>query len=342
MQIMELFFSGHVFARFCTGKNVGSFAFELLEPFIDQRLMHSMFGAELSNGFLSRKGREGDFRFERRGVIFPFGHDDSPCVRLSYHTCPNFGEHLFITLISSTDSAPLFSEQLAIHLSSKSNKNFIYENVQKLIQNMTIEEEAILISEIDQNKQNLKKEFDTLFNEKYTNISQKESFDFISHQEIQFFMRIIAPCLIIHGKFPSALLRRARLGDENIIKWLARLDNSVLKDSKIAQYIHKLSFNNPTKHKIFCRSLAEESSTLDICEIKISIATLISRVNLIFHKTCGSQRLNAEEIRNLFTQEARRHGLEDDFDLPASKEALYKRIKRNTIWDELFKLPDKF
>ncbi|MGE4443092.1 MAG: hypothetical protein AB7D27_16635 [Desulfomicrobium sp.] len=67
---MELFLSVHVCARFCTGKNVASFAFELLEPFIDQRLMHSMFGAELGDVFLSRKGREGDFRFERRGVFF--------------------------------------------------------------------------------------------------------------------------------------------------------------------------------------------------------------------------------------------------------------------------------
>ena len=55
---------------FCTGKDVGSLTFELFEPFIDQRLMHSMLGAELGNGFLSRKGREGNFRFERRGMIF--------------------------------------------------------------------------------------------------------------------------------------------------------------------------------------------------------------------------------------------------------------------------------
>ncbi|MDO9584838.1 MAG: hypothetical protein Q7J24_17295, partial [Desulfomicrobium sp.] len=55
------------------------------------------------DGFLSRKGREGDFRFERRGMIFPFGHDDSPCVRLSYHTCPNFGEHLCFHLRTEFD-----------------------------------------------------------------------------------------------------------------------------------------------------------------------------------------------------------------------------------------------
>lgn len=246
-----------------------------------------------------------------------------------------------VKLISSVDNTPIFTEQLKIHLSSKIEKNELYQNVQNEIQTMSAEEIDMLNSEIELNKQNLKKECDALLNEKYSNISQKESFDLVSTQEIQFFMRIIIPCLVIHGKFHSTMLRKARLGDENIIKWMARLDNSILKDSKIAQYIHKLSFNNPTRHKIFCRSLTEESSTLDIGEIKVSIATLISRVNFLFHKVCGSKRLNSEEIRYLFTQEARMHGLEDDFDLPASKEALYKRIKRNTIWDEIIKLPDK-
>lgn len=258
-----------------------------------------------------------------------------------YRNSKEIFELALIKLILSTNNAPLLLEQLTIHLSSEKEKKSIYENVQKQIQDMNAEELSIFTSEIDQNKQDFIKECDSLFNEKYNNVSQKESLDFISNIEIQFFMRIIVPCLIIHGKFPSTLLRKARLGDENIIKWMARLDNSTLKDSKIAQYIHKLSFNNPTRHKIFCRSLTEESSTFDIGEIKVSIATLISRVNFLFHKVCGSKRLNSEEIRNLFTQEARMHGLEDDFDLPASKEALYKRIKRNTIWDEIIKLPDK-
>ena len=46
---------------------------------------------KISSSFCS--SRLADFRFERRGVIFPFGHDDSPCVRLIYHICSNFGEH---------------------------------------------------------------------------------------------------------------------------------------------------------------------------------------------------------------------------------------------------------
>lgn len=236
-----------------------------------------------------------------------------------------------LSMLEKSDNTSIFQEQFALTLLSKNTKKQIYENSINEIHGYSDEEKIEFNSEITDYVGQFKNESDVLFAETFDDVSREEALDFISETEIQFYSRVIIPCLVLYGKFPSQLLRKARLGDEKSIKQLAQIDHSVIHDKKISEYLHKLSFRNPTQHKLLIRALVRDHPKPKKKDLKIDAAALISLFNSLFCKALKTKKMTAPQIRQLFV---------DDPDLPVA-ETFYKSIKRNTMWDDLLKLPDK-
>ncbi len=243
-------------------------------------------------------------------------------------------------LLSTTENASIFTEQLSLYLLPKIEREKIIADAINEINSYSNDKKTTFEFESLEYKNRLKNESDAIFNENFDNITRDEARAFIFQNEIQFFARIIIPCLVLYGKFPSQLLRNARLGDEKSIKQLAQIDHSIIYDVKISKYIHKLSFNNPTQHKLLIRALVRSQPKPKKKDLKIDAAALISSFNALFSKALKTKKMTAPQIRQLFVNEANLHGLNDDPDLPVA-ETFYKSIKRNTLWDDLLKLPDK-
>ena len=246
-----------------------------------------------------------------------------------------------LTMLETTDNASIFKEQFALSLLPKNIKKQLQENTINEIRAYSDEEKVKFDSELTDYVEQFKKESDVLFSETYKDVSREEARSFISNTEIQFFSRVIIPCLVLYGKFPSQLLRKARLGDEKAIKQLAQIDFSIIHDKKISKYLHNLSFCNPTHHRLLTRALVRDHPKPKKKDLKIDAAALISLFNELFCKALKTKKMTAPQLRQIFVNEAKIHGRENDIDLPDSDEAFYKSIKRNTMWDDLLKIPDK-
>jgi len=236
-----------------------------------------------------------------------------------------------LNMLIKTNNASLLLEQLSFYLLPQKEKNSLIIDAIDEINSFSVEDKIKFQSEVADYSKRLKNESDELCNENYDNISRDEARYFISDSVIQFFSRIIIPCLVLYGKFPSQLLRKARLGDEKSIKKLAQIDHSIIHDKKISAYIHNLSFRNPTRHKLLIRILVKDHPKPKMKDLKFDAAALISLFNALFSKALKTKKMTAPQIRQLFV---------DDPELPVA-ETFYKSIKRNTMWDDLLKLPDK-
>lgn len=237
-----------------------------------------------------------------------------------------------LNMLSTTGRCSLLLEQMCLYLLPQKERNDILYETLNEISSYSIEEKIKFQSEVADYNQRLKQESDALFNENYENVSRDQAISFISESEIQFFLKVIIPCFVLYGKFPSQLLRKARLGDEKSIKQLVQIDHSIIHDKKISQYIHNLSFRNPTRHKLLIRVLVKDHPKPKEKDLKVDAAALISLFNDLFSKVLKTKKMTAPQIRQLFV---------DDTDLPVA-ETFYKSIKRNTMWDDLLKLPDKY
>ncbi len=243
-------------------------------------------------------------------------------------------------MLSKTDNSSIFLEQLSFCLLAQKERDIFIADAINEINSYSDEEKKKFQSEVMDYNQRLKKESDAFLNDNYDDISREEARSFISDQDIQFFARIIIPCLVLYGKFPSQLLRKARLGDEKAIKQLVQIDYSIIHDKKISKYIHDLSFRNPTRHKLLIRSLVRNQKKPNKRDLKVDAAALISLFNNLFSKVLKTKKMTSHQIRQILVAEAKLHGLTDDPDLPVA-ETLYKSLKRNTMWDNLIKFPDK-
>lgn len=246
-----------------------------------------------------------------------------------------------LSMLSKNENASIFFEQLSFYLLPDKEKSNILSEAVNEIKSYSDDEIEIFKSKLEDYNKRLKQESDAIFNENYNNISRDEVKIFISDSNIQFFSRIIIPCIVLYGKFPSQLLRQARQGDDESIKLLARIDHSIIHDKRISQYIHHMSFHNPTKHKLLIRSLVKDHKKPNIKDLKIDAASLIFLFNTLSSKILKTKKLTTPQIRKLFVNESKLHGRLDDLDLPQSDETLRQGIKRNTMWNGLIKLPDK-
>lgn len=245
-----------------------------------------------------------------------------------------------LSMLEETENAPFFLEQFVLTLIPKNEKQKIEDNIINEIHTYSDEESIKFNSEVANYVVKFKNESDALLSETYKNVSQDEALSYISNPEIQFFSRVIIPCLALYGKFPSQLLRKARLGDEKSIKQLAQIDHSIVHEKKVSKYIHNLSFRNPTRHKLLIRAIVRDHPKPNLKAFKIDAAALISTINTLFSKASKTKKMTTPQLRQIFKDEAKSYGLTDDKELPTA-ETLYKSIKRNTMWEELFKLPDK-
>lgn len=245
-----------------------------------------------------------------------------------------------LSMLESTSNASLFQEQFALALIPKNERTQLIENTINQIRAYSDEEKIKFNSELTDYAIQLKNESDILFSETYKDVSRDEARLFISRPEIQFFSRVIVPCLALYGKFPSQLLRKARLGDEKSIKQIVRIDYSIINDKKISQYIHNLSFRNPTHHKLLIRAIVKDHQKPKLKDFKTNAAALISMINVLLSKALKTKKMTTPQLRQIFVDSAKSHRQIDDQELPTA-ETLYQSIKRNTMWEELFKLPDK-
>jgi hypothetical protein len=252
-----------------------------------------------------------------------------------WHECYRHSKHIFnlsiLTTLLNTDNASTFREQFAISIATKKERQNFIDTTTNEVRSYSDEEKMEFNLKVVNYVEQFKNESDILFTETYDDVSRDEARDFISEIETQFYFRVIIPCLVLHGKFPSQLLRKARLGNEKFIIQLAQIDYSIVHDKKISKYIHNLSFRNPTRHKLLIRALVRDHPKPKKKDLKIDAAALISLVNSLFCKALKTKKMTAPQIRQLFI---------DDPDLPVA-ETFYKSIKRNTMWDDLLKLPDK-
>lgn len=249
------------------------------------------------------------------------------------------------TLIkSASDIHSAVSSNLVSHKSRKIKKIPPLKEWLKYYRSSKLVFEATTIELLSLIKLDYEEDFSditSLIDKQLDGISADTALDHISDYKLQFFIRIIVPCIILHGQFPSTILRRARNGNEEAIEKLSRIDHSVIHDSRISQYIFALSFRNPTRYKFLIKSLTKDHSKPGHDEIKISLAALISHINSLISSAYNNKKMTYTQIRDLFIDEAKLRGLEDDIDLPPGDDAFSRRIRRNNMWNELFKVPDK-
>ncbi|MDY0282067.1 MAG: hypothetical protein RBR35_16065, partial [Salinivirgaceae bacterium] len=152
--------------------------------------------------------------------------------------CYRYSKAIFnfsiLSMLEETENAPFFLEQFVLTLIPKNEKQKIEDNITNEIRTYSDEERIKFNSEVANYVVKFKKESDALLSETYKNVSQDEALSYISNPEIQFFSRVIIPCLALYGKFPSQLLRKARLGDEKSIKQLAQIDHSIVHEKKVS------------------------------------------------------------------------------------------------------------
>lgn len=245
-----------------------------------------------------------------------------------------------LSILETTDNASKFQEQFALSLIPAKQRQQLIENTINEIRTYSDEERNKFNSEIIDYIEQIKNESDRLFTETYNDVSQDDARTFISRSEIQFCFRVIIPCLVLYGKFPSQLLRKARLGDEKSMKQLAQIDYSIIHDKKITQYIHNLSFRNPTSHRHLIRALVRNRPRPKKKDLKVAAAALIYLFNRLFSQALKTKKMTVPQVRQLFVDVAKLHGQTDENDLPTG-ETLYKRLKLNTQWDNLIKYPEK-
>ena len=120
--------------------------------------------------------------------------------------------------------------------------------------------------------------------------------------EMQFFVRVFIPCMLLYGQAPSRLLRSARLGDLKALKMLISVDPHMVNDPGIARLRYQWQ-NDPAK----CYSLAQLNTALIPCpESQPSLWLIKARLGgLLLHlsnvlKPVNHDALGPHDIRDLF------------------------------------------
>lgn len=152
--------------------------------------------------------------------------------------------------------------------------------------------------------------------------------------ELSFVFLVFVPCYMIYQTGPGKLYHKARLGDEDAIDKLLRLDPFMLHDPAIGQRIQKIRlFGRQTTYQNLVEApLKPIKAKITNNKIKTSMATLISMI-----AEALKQPLTSTEIRNLFNaiaKDADKH--DEDSAMPSNPETLGKAIQRKrSTWQPL-------
>lgn len=206
----------------------------------------------------------------------------------------------------------------------------------------TEEEKIKIIEEKKFIEKQLTKEINDIQNEKYINLSKDEILSIISREEILFFKRVLFPCLLNYGDFPSRILKRARSGDEKTIKFLLTIDKTIQYDKYISKYINDLSFKNIYKYQKIIKSLSEIDNKITSKDLKYKYCGLINKFSRQYENISGIKRLKTTKIRGFLDSSAKNKFGSDDSDITCGIHGFYKALYRDDhdFW-QIFKDPDK-
>lgn len=240
------------------------------------------------------------------------------------------GYSIFEIFYKSHPDCECFFELFSFYfLISEERRKKILQEELKYFYSLTISEKKIYLSNVRMFHKKLQAESEKIINDNYDYISSSEALSIISKPELLFFIRVIFPCLILHGELPSSLLRKSRNGDEESLIKIVRIDKSVIFDKIISQNLHLLSFNNPHRFEILNASLAKKPPSVSKSKLKSNFVGLLSKIGHLYEDTLGVRPLTSTQIRLRFDQEAQRQGQGlIDIDLPISDEAFYMWMYR--------------
>jgi hypothetical protein len=145
--------------------------------------------------------------------------------------------------------------------------------------------------------------------------------------EVQFLMRVVIPCWLLHGEEPGRLFHRARTGDLDALEKLLRLDKAVICDPMIANEFHQAATSS--KQRARFRRLAAAYSKFPrkptARRTKVALASLVSK----FAQAIGV-KLTAPELQSLFDAAAiatSRGKQRRDLDLNGEPETFSREVR---------------
>ncbi|MCR9117072.1 MAG: hypothetical protein NXI22_09040 [bacterium] len=158
--------------------------------------------------------------------------------------------------------------------------------------------------------------------------------------ELQFFFRVVFPCFVQYGKFPSQLLYEAcrrENPDCRSLSFLVGVDPIVQHHSWLFDVLHPKSHALQLKRcRVVGKALSKRATKLSSQRIKYRFASLISIVSDWFGDT-----LKEPEIRQIFDLVANLGDKQRDTDLAAAPETFQKAINRNRKFWSFLPKPDK-
>lgn len=154
---------------------------------------------------------------------------------------------------------------------------------------------------------------------------------FTESQAGQFYWSVWFPCWMLHRTLPGNLLRKARLGDDDALDKLLRLDKSVIFDPGIKQRWHEvMKLGTVRDRQRFKRAMADgPKGKVTKKFVRIGLAGMISQMAKLFY--C---EVTAPEIRELFDSIARVRRNAADLHLPVGTN-LTRAIHRARDWPAL-------
>ena len=154
--------------------------------------------------------------------------------------------------------------------------------------------------------------------------------------EFLFLMKIAVPSWLLFKDDHVHIYRRARLGDMKSLDKLLRLDKMHIMNPYINKWIYRnYAKNDKRKFEYLIEAVRNPPrQKITLQKVKYLLAGYISYVSEVLN-----DRLTAPEIQSLFDAVAVDYGRDDlrDQDLPASPEAFYKAVKRESdFWKAAF------
>jgi len=149
--------------------------------------------------------------------------------------------------------------------------------------------------------------------------------DFNKYPGIVFFIRVMFPCLIIYGEYPSELYQKAKEGDLESFCKLLRIDKTIICDQKFAEYIIQLEIHRTSKQSNeIIRAFTGSYKKMSLKKIKMRVGAFLSDKS----RTYGYE-LTSTDIRTIFDDAARYYRNKDIDDiLMVSPEAITKTKQR--------------